>query len=383
MKIGILTYFWAENPGTFLQAYSTYNAVRDAFPTADVELINVKSRKIYFKVAKKYWFSPQLIFKAYKRYNSYQNAYKGVKFSSGTYIGKNTKQAFNYINEQKYDVIFVGSDTILMLYQWNLETERLPVYYLEGIQAKKIMLAASCGSTSINDFPDNMKKTAYQCLNEFNRLGVRDQNTLDLVSQLKGNDNNIEIIPDPTFTYEIDTGKAMKVLKRYNFDFQTPSIVLNLPKDFPLLADTVIYFKNMGWNIVTFEYQKYADYCLFVEPNEWAGIPRFVNLVITDRFHGSIFSIKNNTPVVAVDCQKNRISKESSSKLKCLFEEFGMIDNYVNFIENPSADHYFKIIDTVKNSSINYDDVCQLKRIIYEKFLNKVINELNYVSNFN
>ena len=55
-------------------------------------------------------------------------------------------------------------------------------------------------------------------------------------------------------------------------------------------------------------YNRYADYCLTdISPLEWAGIFRYFSLTITDRFHVSIFSLKNGVPVVAVDWDSDRI----------------------------------------------------------------------------
>ena len=51
-KIGILTYFWAHNPGTFLQAYAMVRAVQEAFPDYRVELINCRFRKVGFQFRK-------------------------------------------------------------------------------------------------------------------------------------------------------------------------------------------------------------------------------------------------------------------------------------------------------------------------------------------
>jgi hypothetical protein len=371
MRIGILTYFWALNPGTLLQAYSTYNTVKNSFPTDEVELIDVKFRKVHFKIAKSYLFSPEIIFRAYSRYILYQEAYKDVKFSVGQYTGKDAKKALDFIKKQEYDAIIVGSDTIFQLYDWNLDKEMLPFYYLEGVDTKKIMLAASCGSTSINDFSDNMKKVAYKSLNDFYKLGVRDKNTFDLFAELKGNNDNLTILPDPTFTYEIDQERTRKTLEKYNFNFKIPSVILSLPDKFKLLSDTIRYFKSIGWNIITFDYKKYADYCFFVEPAVWAGIPKFVDMVITDRFHGSVFSIRNNTPVIAVDCDTRRISIANSSKNKCLLEEYGLLNNYINYNMNPSLESYFNIINKVRNSRVNFDNMNYTKKSIY----------LNYVKN--
>lgn len=372
MKIGVLTYFWAENPGTFLQAYSTYQAVKKLFPDDKVEMINVRLRKVYFRPSKTCLLSAQNMFKDFNRYRSYKKALVKMEFSSGKYIGQETDKALEYIKKQNYDIIFVGSDTIFQLYDWNFEKDVLPVYYLEGVSAKKVMLAASCGSTTTNDFSPGMRKIAGKCLKEFYKMGVRDKNTYNLFYELKGDNEDMEIIPDPTFTYQIDLAKARKVLIKNNFDFDKKSVVINVPGYFPFLNETVKYFKNKSWNIITYYYAKYADYCLFLHPDEWAGIPHFVDLVITDRFHDSVFCIKNNTPVIGVDCHSKRVSKLNSSKVKNLFEEFGIVENYINVLEKQSGKEFFDKIEQALKMKNNYNCINQEKKTKYLDFIQSI-----------
>ena len=60
-KIGILTYFWTNNPGTFLQAYSTLEALRKRFPNDRVELIDYRRRKVHFRPNRRSIWLGQLV----------------------------------------------------------------------------------------------------------------------------------------------------------------------------------------------------------------------------------------------------------------------------------------------------------------------------------
>src|SRR5690554_2616135 len=104
MKIGILTYFWAINPGTYLQAYSTYKAIIKVFPNDSIELINVQLRKVYFRPSRVLIFKPKLLFKSYCRFLEYKKALKKIKFSEGQCFSRDPIKALKYINRQKYDV---------------------------------------------------------------------------------------------------------------------------------------------------------------------------------------------------------------------------------------------------------------------------------------
>ena len=146
---------------------------------------------------------------------------------------------------------------------------------------------------------------------------------------------------------------------------------MNLPNNFPYLAQTVQYLKKRNRNIVTFNQRTYADYCLFLHPAEWAGIPYFVNLVITDRFHGSVFGFRNNTPVVGIDMNPKRVSLKNSSKIKNLFEQYGVLENYINFFDQPSEEKFFQVIDKAMGESVNFDGVNGENAVRYMDFLRR------------
>ncbi|MCX5676251.1 MAG: hypothetical protein NTX87_14695, partial [Planctomycetota bacterium] len=42
MRIGLLTYFWEDNPGQFFQALATVEVLRKVFPEAQVEIPDVR-----------------------------------------------------------------------------------------------------------------------------------------------------------------------------------------------------------------------------------------------------------------------------------------------------------------------------------------------------
>lgn len=372
MKIGILTYFWAQNPGTYLQAYSTYRIVKEYYPKDDVEIINVRSRRVYFRPTKRSLLSLEILLKLLKRFYSYKKGIQLMNLSKGGVIGLDPRPALEYINKQNYDIIFVGSDTIYQLNSWYTEHDILSVYFLEGINSKKIMLAASSGSTSLENFSQNMKKAAKICLNDFAKLGIRDKNTFDLFSELKGNKKNMEIISDPTYTYPINIGIAKDVLLKNNFDFNAKSVILNLPKNFKFLGETIEFFKKLGWKIVTFNYTNYADYCLFVNPEEWAGIPYYVDLVITDRFHGSLFALRNNTPVIGIDCNPKRVTVNNSSKIKRLFEDYEILNNYINTLNGISCADYLQIISYTINTEFDFSNKNDEMEKKYRNFIKSI-----------
>ncbi len=369
MKIGILTFFWAENPGTFLQAYSTYRAAQKAFPDATVEMIDVRSRRTGFRPSKRALLHPGRFLRALGKYRAYRKALEQMRFSKASYVGLDPNAGRSLVAQQGYDLILVGSDTIYHLNPWHKANDLLPVYFLAGTTARKAMVAASCGGTSLNDFSADMRTAARDSLSDFARLGVRDRNTYDLFAALKGNEMGLELVPDPTYTYDIDLKKAEAALVRHGFDFEARTVLIHLPGTFTALRETVDWFRRRNWKIATFRFTGYADYGLMVDPEEWAGIPHYVDLVITDRFHGALFSLRNNTPVVGIDCDPSRLTSQRSSKIQRLLEEYGLDAYYVNFVDGAPVDDYLTLLEKAAEVEIDVADLNQARKERYMQFL--------------
>ena len=64
---------------------------------------------------------------------------------------------------------------------------------------------------------------------------------------------------------------------------------------------------------------------------KWAGIYKYFSEVITDRFHGAIFRLKNGTPVVSICWNKSKKNVSGWSKMNDLLKNFNLEEsNYVD-----------------------------------------------------
>lgn len=64
---------------------------------------------------------------------------------------------------------------------------------------------------------------------------------------------------------------------------------------------------------------------------QWSGLFSRYSITLTNRFHASIFSLKNRTPVITVDCKAKRITADKTSKSSLLLDGFGLKEsNYKN-----------------------------------------------------
>jgi polysaccharide pyruvyl transferase WcaK-like protein len=69
---------------------------------------------------------------------------------------------------------------------------------------------------------------------------------------------------------------------------------------------------------------------------------------VTDRFHGSVFSLKNGTPVMAVDCTEGTYTQAGWSKKSCLLKEFHLDQtNHINTGSGMDIDEILQRADSI------------------------------------
>ncbi len=290
--------------------------------------LNLKKRHIYLPFLYRHLLRQ-------RRYQHTQKQYLEIDASQGLF-SDSYDEAVKFIAGKSYDLIIVGSDTVLNFYEWNFSQNELPIYWLPpDLGIIKVMLASSIGTDLTLDSLDApiLKALAHsaEC---FEMLAVRDKITqeflLELVPQLK---SRIGLVPDPTFSYQVDTSHADRYLKRCGIDQSIPLIGLDLPLNVPGTQEAIQHFKSKGYRIVSWRGgTKVSDYDFSdMTPFQWAGMFANYNLTLTNRFHASIFSLKNLTPVIALDCKPERVTASRRSKISLLLEDFGLRGtNYCN-----------------------------------------------------
>jgi len=179
-------------------------------------------------------------------------------------------------------------------------------------------------------------------------VGVRDEATRRLVGTLGlDNEDKLAMVPDPTFSFEVEANEAECLIRRKKLDFSRPTVALYLLKTFKPAAALARYYQRKGWQVVSLTPEPYGDFDLYdISPLEWASIYRHFSLVVTDRFHGTIFSLKNLTPVVAVVSDPGKITEEGLSKPYSLLKLFGMEEtHFLNAIGLEALDEVTRLTE--------------------------------------
>ena len=341
MKIGILTTFDEINSGAYLQAYALQNFLK--ISGYDSYFINYKTLNYFLKEWKIYLLQKNPI-------RLVENIGKILKFKSDHRKFKKTKFSFsvNNIHKENFDVIIMGSDEI-----WNFSNcigADIPAFSSYGLKAKKfISYAPSFGSVSIDsEFPHYIVKGVKQ----INHLSVRDENSLKILKD-KFNRSNVKLVLDPTFLYDFDNEldiipriiRGNYILVYGFFDQQTMNEIKAISHKMNVQTISVFYFNsNCDKNM------------MMISPFEWLNLIKNASYVVTNMYHGTIFSLKFKKKIAL------QVTPYRKNKIETLINIFGLEelvlrdDNNIAqiFEKNVNYNEIHKKIDRYKKESMKY-----------------------------
>lgn len=321
MKIGLLTYYGDLNCGTNLQAYATFLAIRNAYPNSEVEIIpfhGFRARMMPYKT-----FSPINIYRDIIRFKKYANFKRDKLCVIHDHIITDVAKALDFIASRKYDVIYVGADTLLELDRLPHGYDGISAYWLKDIKAKKILIAASSKNVDFEKLSRKQKEDLKVAANQFSHIGLRDNATINLFEHLLEDDKRIQYVPDPTFTFDINYSYIEKYLTLRNIRIPKKSVFIQFFGNDIWLNDAVTKLKRENYTIVTSRDVSWSDIVLIdMSPLEQIGLYRYVDFVITHRFHDGVFSLKNHTPFLIYIKSANEMIVNGESKHISLLKSF-------------------------------------------------------------
>jgi len=324
LKVGILTYHRVANDGSILQAYCSQKILSSHFPEARVEIIDYSPARLWWTehrkiLSKRQPFIRPWVLTRMKSMRQFVRNY--LVLSSHSCSTDNLQKAVAFVENQKYDIVFVGSDTVWEARYSKYVPPAPNIYYLPGLnRIKKVSYAASADPVR-PEFISNEKllKTIGAHIKAFDYITVRDQATFKYLLQLGLTPEDIHFMADPTLQCEF------KEL------IQPPKINKKRPLAGVGLGgrgknEIVFQLKQRGYDVVDL-----GDFTLNGKLIPGAvqsvhirlGIFSVLDFLITDRFHGSIFAIKlAGAPVVFVESSEKW--PEANSKGRDLFQKLSI-----------------------------------------------------------
>lgn len=303
-KIGIVTIHKSSNFGGSLQAYALYKHLESQ--GHDVEIIDllrpVHDRFIYDSRYKPYRSTR---FTLKNRLREAAKKLLGRKDRKG-YASEVSKERFaeffkdiKYSKEYRkisriykdapvYDTYITGSDQMWSpMHPFNIE----PYFLTFAPKGKrKISFATSIGVTELTA----KEKADYsKWLSSYDAISVREEQGKQLLDSFI-KDKNIEVVADPTFLLDIEDWKSLATAPSIKENY---ILLFSLTNTKPLVDFAIKMSKESGKKLVILKGPlldaNNPDYILDnnIGPREFLGYFDNADMVITDSFHGSVFSI--------------------------------------------------------------------------------------------
>lgn len=375
MNIGIITFHRAYNYGAFLQAFALCQRLNQE-KNFHAEIVDFRMKKEVerYKVRwsfRRHLLNPQSYFfeKDIERvFTKAQDS--NILVKSSEYMESDSIDDFREFVNGKYDILIAGSDEI-----WKLDSFRgfpNPYWLIGDLGAEKFSYAASSRS-QFDKLHSKDLISLHSALQDFEFIGVRDQQTYDEVKKICGEEVTVHTCPDPTLVYDFHSYLA--TLKEEYRDVKKLYAKLDPSKKTILVmtehAPTAEIIRNSlkeKYNLISVfvPHRGYVN-CSSLSPFEWLIVIKNVDYVITSYFHATCFSIVFNKSFLAFG------TKNKSAKVENLLKEMGLLDHFV--LEDGNGDFTKDLIarfEMKKNNVEDYSILLSKQRSRFDVFLEEI-----------
>ncbi len=215
------------------------------------------------------------------------------------------------------DAVVIGSDEVFNCTQdtWFGFSRQL---FGEGLDADKVITyAASFGSTTLPMLERRgIKDVVAGLLGKLDKISVRDMNSYETVRALTGESPEMHVDPVLAFDY---AGQLRALPRREGKGYMVVYTYPGRISDPGEVAAIRAYAGTNGLDLVSVgHYFPWCDATVVPHPFKVLSYFRHAACVVTDTFHGAVFSIKYNRPFCAI------VRDTNSQKLAHLLGQFGL-----------------------------------------------------------
>lgn len=340
MKVCIITVYNSLNYGSFLQAFALSEVLKEM--GHKVSFLETKARNPLAQTLKS----------TTKKIINFD--YDGAKLNIEKYIKfKNANKKFNICKKKideldKQDVFIFGSDEI-----WNISREdfsKYPIFLGKGLPKKFFMSYAPSINTSTYQM---IKENSYfiECINNIDKISVRDKHSLCTLQQVTSKD--IDIVLDPTLLLDKDKYNSLEekcddknYILVYSYGHNMTEERIKKIREFANVKEMKLI--SVGFDL------KWCDKSISASPFLFLSYIKNAAYVITDTFHGTVFSIIYNKSFVTYG--------GSNTKIREITNQFGISERNINnedslesaFSNNMEYRKINSFIEKYKNDSLKY-----------------------------
>lgn len=287
MRIGIATWYKNGNYGGTLQAYALMKTLQNI--GYDVEFINYDNTNKFISYIRHKIFNLRFFHSGKSRKAIWKFVRKEL---SEAPILKNLRDVSEY-STKKYDAVICGSDQI-----WSSLKGVSQFYFLQFADPqKRIAYAPSIG---LNKIKSEYLDVFAEYMSSIPFLSVREVQGADYIKSVTG--RTAEVVLDPTLLID-KTGwnriMSLEALKRYKLAQNQYIFCYFLGDDSKYRAYVNDISAKTGLQTVfaSSGRKEYGKNHIVCDPFEFVGLIASAAYVLTDSYHGTIFSVNTGTKV--------------------------------------------------------------------------------------
>ena len=267
--------------------------------------------------------------------------------------------------DSEYDYFVVGSDQV-----WNpglpakgdkyRKRKVSRIKYLKfASPEKRIAYAASIAQP---DIPPALRDSFKESIDEMAHIAVREYEGAELIKKYTGRD--VDVVLDPTMLLSSDDWSKIenkpywldhdeKYLFTYFLGERIDDVVNKVASNRKLRVINMLDLDN---------FEHYTT-----SPEEWIYLIHHAELIYTDSFHGTVFSILFKRPFVVCDRIGKGIYSQMNSRINTLLKQFNLTSRY------GTSSNSYEIDDPYNIDYGDVDSVLKIKRQEAYDYLNASI----------
>lgn len=275
-----------------------------------------------------------------------------------TYI-KYDKDIAENLNVDNIDYFIAGSDQIWNPY-FKVTSKREYLYFAKPKQ--RISYAASIG---IQEYSAELMDKYRDELGKFSSISVREDTAIDIVKTMCGKEDLLVL--DPVML--LDRKRWDEILRKHHTKEKTrPYIAVYFlgELDNPCAIEVIDYAKRRGYSVMNI-LQESRKRPGSIGPLDFVNIIRNSEMVLTDSFHATVFSIIYHKKFIVVNRNFEASSGDMSARITSLLKMVKMEKRFVHKVE--------ELQEVISECSfIGVDEIIENEREISMDFLRKAMD---------
>ncbi len=352
------------NYGSFLQAYGLKKILNEL--GADVEFIDFKPGKpaVPYDKRKRLKYQlrntpvlSQIIDKIQYKHggsNDFKLIYR-LKYLKELGVG------YHKNSNAKVDLALIGSDEVFNCLQRGANIGFAPMLFGQGVHCKKVAsYAGSFGHTTFEQLQKyGLTETLGGYFNKFAAISVRDKNSSEIIEKLIGITPDLHV--DPVLAADYDLPEIPVPNEKYAILYTYDSRVYTSEEQ-RLILD---FCERKSLRLISLgRCQNWVPNKIMASPLEVLSYFDKADFIITDTFHGTVFSVKLNKKFAC------RIRDDNRNKLLDLLKKTEQEDRRINGFDE--LDEMYCTEPDYKKTNEMIEEEKKRTR----KYLNHVIYEL-------